>query len=250
MQLLVSVRSAAEVSPALAGGADIIDAKEPAHGPLGAVAPDIMAEVLARVPDDCLFSVALGDLSTEEEVLRAVGSVRLAPRRTPVYLKAGFEGASSATVVSRLLDRAVEAASRHPGCPRLVAVAYADRAGFLHPDDLAQRAAYAGAAGALLDTYHKDGRGLFGSMTPDAVAAWVAGVRRFGLFAAVAGEIGLADMETVQALGGDIVGVRGAACEGGREGTVSAQRVMALRLRITPTAFGLSSIGGGAQGLP
>ncbi|HEX7336460.1 MAG TPA: (5-formylfuran-3-yl)methyl phosphate synthase [Gemmatimonadales bacterium] len=249
MQLLVSVRSAAEVAPALAGGADIIDAKEPARGPLGAVAADVMAEVLARVPEDRRFSAALGDLSTEEDVLRAFGSVRLAPRRAAVYLKAGFGGVSSATVLSRLLDCAIEAAARHPGYPRLVAVAYADRAGFLPPADLAQRAAYAGAAGVLLDTYHKDGRGLFGSMTPDAVAAWVAGVRRLGLLAAVAGEIGLADMETVQALGVDIVGVRGAACEGGRGGTVSAQRVTELRLRMTPNAFGLSSIGGKAEGL-
>ena len=35
MRLLVSVRSAAEVRPALAGGADIIDAKEPSLGSLG-----------------------------------------------------------------------------------------------------------------------------------------------------------------------------------------------------------------------
>ena len=37
MRLLVSVRSADEVAAAMAGGADIIDAKEPARGSLGAV---------------------------------------------------------------------------------------------------------------------------------------------------------------------------------------------------------------------
>ena len=40
MRLLVSVRSAAEVAAALAGGADIIDAKEPSRGGLGAVDPE------------------------------------------------------------------------------------------------------------------------------------------------------------------------------------------------------------------
>ena len=35
-KLLVSVRSADEARAALAGGADLIDVKEPAHGPLGA----------------------------------------------------------------------------------------------------------------------------------------------------------------------------------------------------------------------
>ena len=33
--LLVSVRSAAEAATALAGGADLIDVKEPSRGPLG-----------------------------------------------------------------------------------------------------------------------------------------------------------------------------------------------------------------------
>ena len=47
MRLLVSVRAAAEVAPALAGGADIIDAKEPARGSLGAVSPTRLREIAA-----------------------------------------------------------------------------------------------------------------------------------------------------------------------------------------------------------
>lgn len=250
MQLLVSVRSAAEVGPALAGGADIVDAKEPARGPLGAVAPETLAEILGRVPHDRPCSVALGDLTTAVEISHAIGSVRTAGSPAGLYLKVGFAGANSPAVIGQLLQCAVAAASRHPGAPRLVAVAYADRADFLQPDDLARRAAHAGAAGVLLDTYHKDGRGLFGFMAPADVAAWVSGVQGCGLFAAVAGEIGMTDIETVQALGADIVGVRGAACEGGREGVVSAERVMSLRLRIAPAAFGLSSTRGVFQGLP
>ena len=248
MQLLVSVRSAAEVGPALAGGADIIDAKEPDRGSLGAVAPDTLAEILERVPEDRVCSVALGDLATGEDVARAVGSVRSARMTAGVYLKVGFAGVSSPAAVGRLLACAVTETARHAGAPRLVAVAYADQTGSLHPNDLARQAANAGAAGVLLDTHLKDGRGLFGFMAPAEVAAWVADVHRYGLFAAVAGEIGMTDIETVQALGADIVGVRGAACEGGREGTVAAERVMSLRLRIAPTAFGVSSIGGRAQG--
>src|SRR4051812_47948913 len=42
MELLVSVRSAKEVEAALAGGADIIDAKEPSRGSLGAVSPKVL----------------------------------------------------------------------------------------------------------------------------------------------------------------------------------------------------------------
>lgn len=247
MKLLISVRSPAEVGPALAGGADIIDAKEPARGPLGPVAPDILADILGRVPDDRPCSVALGDLATKEEVISAVGLVRSHRRTAGLYLKVGFAGVSSPAVARRLLEYAVAAASRHPGAPRIVAVAYADRSGSFHPHDLAQPAAQAGAVGVLLDTHRKDGQGLFGSMAPAEVATWVLGVQRCGMFAAVAGEIGMTDIETVQSLGADIVGVRGAACEGGREGSVAAERVMSLRLRIAPAGFGLSSTGGRAR---
>ena len=50
MQLLVSVRSAAEVEAPLGGGADIIDAKEPDRGSLGPVPPATLAEILAPDP--------------------------------------------------------------------------------------------------------------------------------------------------------------------------------------------------------
>ena len=50
MRLLVSVRSAEEVAAALAGGADIIDAKEPARGSLGAVTATVLSAIAARTP--------------------------------------------------------------------------------------------------------------------------------------------------------------------------------------------------------
>src|SRR5690606_38342384 len=44
-QLLVSVRNRAEALAALAGGADLIDVKEPWRGSLGAAPPHVMEEV-------------------------------------------------------------------------------------------------------------------------------------------------------------------------------------------------------------
>jgi uncharacterized protein (UPF0264 family) len=118
-----------------------------------------------------------------------------------------------------------------------VAVSYADaeRAGSLAPDVMADLAARAGAAGILLDTHIKDGSGLFGSLSRTELAAWISAVRRSGLIAAVAGEIGPADLERLQSLEPDVVGVRGAACDGGRGGTVSVERVVALRRCLPPT---------------
>ena len=42
-QLLVSVRNATEAAAAVLGGADILDVKEPANGPLGRGRPDRLA---------------------------------------------------------------------------------------------------------------------------------------------------------------------------------------------------------------
>ena len=61
--LLVSVRSAAEALAARAGGAAVIDVKEPARGPLGRADVDVWREIFAAIPPVVPVSVALGELS-------------------------------------------------------------------------------------------------------------------------------------------------------------------------------------------
>jgi uncharacterized protein (UPF0264 family) len=70
--------------------------------------------------------------------------------------------------------------------------------------------------------------GLFQVRSPDTVGAWVAEARAAGLLATLAGGLRESDVPTARALGADWVGVRGAACVGGRTGPVSAARVAAL----------------------
>src|SRR5689334_696643 len=60
--LLVSVRSADEALSALAGGAAVIDVKEPDRGPLGRADVAAWREVRRVVPADVPVSVALGEL--------------------------------------------------------------------------------------------------------------------------------------------------------------------------------------------
>jgi uncharacterized protein (UPF0264 family) len=113
MQLLVSVRSADEVEAALAGGADIIDAKEPANGSLGAVSPATLAKVASRIPAVQELSIALGDVRTVAEVITSIDRLELPPRTAPTYLKLGFAGVESPDTVGQLLCTAVERASHH-----------------------------------------------------------------------------------------------------------------------------------------
>ena len=231
MRLLVSVKSAAEAAAALAGGADIIDAKDPSRGSLGPVASDELAAILASVPADRPFSVALGDITTVKEVMHAIASMRLSGRRGAVFVKIGFAGIQSPAAIGRLLESAVAAAANHHSHPGIVAVAYADaeHASSLPSHQLIDLAAAAGCTGVLLDTYRKDGLGVLRSLAMNALADWIAFARSLGLLTAVAGELRPPDLAVVSALGPDIVGVRGAACDGGRDGLVNAERVHALR---------------------
>ncbi len=60
--LLVSVRSAAEAEAALAGGAALIDVKEPARGALGRADDAVIADVVRAVAGRAPVSAALGEL--------------------------------------------------------------------------------------------------------------------------------------------------------------------------------------------
>ena len=232
MRLLVSVRSAGEVGAALEGGADIIDAKEPARGSLGAVGPDALAAIAARTPPVVPLSVALGDCAGAEEAVLAVRSARVPARHSPVYLKLGFAGVPSATQIRRLLEAArIPAAA---ASARMVAVAYADHdaAHAPAPDDVLRAAAAGGADGLLVDTWRKDGRGLLDHLGLERLAALSAEARSTGLFFAVAGSLDPAAVARVAAIA-DVVGVRGAACRGGREGRLDAGLVRRLRRSLT-----------------
>ena len=234
MQLLVSVRSADEVGPALAGGADIIDAKEPDRGSLGAVDRDVLSRILQRVPDDRGVSVALGDVSRPEEVGAAIHGLELPQRTSPTYLKLGSAGVRSPDQVGLLIEHAVSVTSRMAAPPRIVAVAYADseRAGTMPPALIPSLAEAAGAAAVLLDTHGKDGRGLLEWLPSGALVDWVALARQAGLLAALAGSLRPGDLALVGRAHPDVVGVRGAVCSGGRQGRVSEDRVRRFRLAL------------------
>jgi (5-formylfuran-3-yl)methyl phosphate synthase len=232
MPLLVSVRSAEEVSAALAGGADIIDAKEPARGSLGAVDPEVLSAIAARTPGSMPLSVALGEFAAEEEVRRAVLAARLPRRGAPVYLKLGFAGVASVERVVSLLRTAVATATASVLNSYIVGVAYADHrgAGSLSPEDGLRATVAARASGLLIDTSRKDGRALLDHLSLDRLSALSVSARAAGLLFAVAGSL---DPDTISRVApfADVLGVRGAACRGGRTGMVSAERVAELRHR-------------------
>jgi uncharacterized protein (UPF0264 family) len=234
LQLLVSVRSAAEVGAALDGGADIIDAKEPDRGSLGPVSPATLAQIFRSTPHTHPVSVALGDFAMPGQVESVFKELSLAPRTGLTYLKLGCAGAESPEVASIVLKTALLQAGRRLSHPHIVAVAYADaeRTGSLAPDVVCRVAADAGVTGVLIDTHVKDGAGLLHWLSPSELAEWVEHAKGQGLLTGVAGSLGVADLESACLGLPDVVGFRGAACDGGRRGRVAADRVASLRRRL------------------
>jgi uncharacterized protein (UPF0264 family) len=226
MRLLVSVRSGEEVAAALAGGADIIDAKEPARGSLGAVTATVLATIAARTPSSVPLSVALGDCADLEYLPDALAAARTGDRIAPVYLKVGFAGVRSPERIRASLETATGSASG----ARVVAVGYADfdQAHSAPPEDVLRAAVAARAGGFLVDTWLKDGRALLDHVSIERLTAWSLGARAAGLLFALAGSL---DFKAIARLAGiaDVLGVRGAACRGGRAGAVDAGRVARLR---------------------
>jgi (5-formylfuran-3-yl)methyl phosphate synthase len=226
MRLLISVSSATDAAAALAGGADVIDAKDAHAGALGPVAPDVLREICALVAGARPVTAALGDADDEA----AIGcAARTYAAAGATLVKIGFAGVTSGRRAAALIAAAVRGANAAGA--GVVAVAYADaaRAASLAADTLVDVAARAGAEGLLLDTWDKHGPGLRGLIAPAALSALVANAHRAGLFVALAGKLTVDDLPFVREAGADIAGVRGAACDGGRTGRIVTDRVRVLR---------------------
>ena len=222
MQLLVSVRDAAEARRALAAGADILDAKDPALGALAPVSPDSLADIAALATAGVRWSAALGE-PTDAAALAALLAERAdALVRQPAFLKFVPPPARTGALLAM-----VACARAAAPTARIIVAGYADRLGGTALPDLARGARSAGGDGVLVDTATK-GTTLFAHASAEQLEAFAAVAHELGLLVAFAGGLGLDDFGRAARLGADVVGVRGAACDGGRMGRLSEQRVALL----------------------
>lgn len=218
-KLLVSVRSVTEAEAALAGGADLIDVKEPSRGPLGRaddrVIHDVVKAVRGRVP----VSAALGEW-VEGSALPAEQSLD--------YVKWGLAGTTRPDGGSSTF--AIRKMSRFGPRPRPVLVAYADfeRAGSPGVSEMCAAAQQLRFPAFLLDTAVKDDTTLRDWVAPAELARIRFGLADAGVPVAFAGSLNEKSIRELLPLAPDWFAVRGAACEGGRNGTVCEKRVRRL----------------------
>ena len=119
----MSVAHATEASAALAGGADVIDAKDSQSGALGAVSIDVLREIHGIVSKARPLTAALGDVFSETAIERAA---REFAEAGAVLVKVGFAGIVTPRRVEALIAAAVQGAEAGNAQARVVAVAYAD----------------------------------------------------------------------------------------------------------------------------
>jgi uncharacterized protein (UPF0264 family) len=228
MRLLVSVANAADAAAALAGGADFIDAKDPRTGALGAVSLGVLHEIRATVGTARPVTAAIGDATDEAAIERTAFEFAAAGT---AYVKVGFAGVASAARVGALTAaarRGVAAGSDGRAALSSSARADLDAVGLSHPV-LVDVAARAGARACCSHRRQERSEACGRWSSAGALAAYVTHAHDSGLLVALAGKLGADDLRSVCEAGADIAGVRGAACEGGRTGRVSAERVSRMR---------------------
>jgi uncharacterized protein (UPF0264 family) len=220
--LLVSVRSVHEAQTAHQAGAQVIDVKDPARGPLGRADDRLAIAIRAALPVQVPVSLALGELREAE-----------GQGPSPAALWSGFQwrkmGFSGVATDLRWADRWLALRALWGPGPDWIAVVYADsRAAHTpHPDAIVDVAIETGCAGLLVDTWRK---GRPTPLTADRVwSARFERARRAGLLVVLAGGLDRAAFARLAPLRPDLFAVRGAACQAGeREAEIDPGRVASL----------------------
>jgi (5-formylfuran-3-yl)methyl phosphate synthase len=230
-QLLVSVRNTAEAEAALHGGAGLIDVKEPGNGALGKADDAVIEEVVRAVAGRAPVSAALGDFGCE--AFQWNGRTPSAPDpylSNLTYVKLGFAGLDGEDWRELLPQLRERVAGSYPGA-LLVVAAYADWevAAAPPPEDICALARETPRSVFLIDTWSKGcGRTLLDWMSFEELARLCERCRSSGVRTALAGSLGHREIGLLMPVQPDWIAVRGAACAGGRGGTVSEYKVREL----------------------
>ena len=212
MKLLISSTDEKEATEAIAGGADIIDVKNPKEGSLGASFPWVIKQIKAITPPNVELSCTLGDASYHAG---AMALAALGAATTGVdYIKTGLQGVKTKENAVSVITKITRAIRDHDSQIRVVVVGYADakRVESVNPMEIPEIAHKAKLDIAMIDTAVKDGRSIFEFLTRNQLSSFVDKSHGYGLGAAIAGSLRKEDLSTINALGTDVVGLRGAAC--------------------------------------
>lgn len=218
-RLLASVGNAREAAMALAGGADIIDLKEPANGALGAVLPEVQKDVVQLVAGRCPVSATVGDLPLIPGTLSQ--AIQATAKTGVDIVKVGLPGLEQHRECLKVLSDCARQGIQ------IVAVLFAEQE---PPLRLLDELAGAGCFGVMLDTADKTAGNLCSINSPASLSIFVRHARELGLMSGLAGSLTVDHIGPLLGLNSDFLGFRGALCESGtRTGPLSVKALARLR---------------------
>ena len=196
---------------------DFIDCKNPSEGSLGANFPWIIKQMknLIQFSGSQLLSATIGDFPN------LPGTASLAALGAAVagadIIKIGLKGPTTENECIFLMNKVVKAVKDYNKNIKVVAAGYADKIRMeSSPDFLSLPfiAAKSGADIVMLDTYVKDGKGLFDFLTVDQLKLFRDKAKEFNLEVALAGNLRKNSLPKIKEILPDIIGVRSMVCEG------------------------------------
>jgi hypothetical protein len=222
--LLVSVRNSAEAQSALAGGADLVDIKEPNAGALGRATRDAMQEVVDGVRERVPVSAALGELAEWSDASCAI----------PAGICYAKLGLASCATDSGWANTWRAAMSGLPSGVAPVAVVYADWriAEAPSPSEVLRQVESTSCRIVLVDTWSKASGGLLEHWTQGEVRQFVRERRAVDQAVVLAGSLSLDQIVALADVRPNYFAVRGAACESGRSSAICRDKVGRLRAAI------------------
>lgn len=222
-RLLASVTDESEARLVASLGADIIDAKNPSAGALGALPVATVTSIRLAVPRIIPVSATIGDPT--DDVVATCSAVQQMADAGADIVKIGLSRGASP-------ERMLEAVGRLDlGAARLVGVLLADEGIAL---DLVEVARTAGLIGLMLDTGDKQHGALPDIVPGDELRRFVAATHAGGMIAGLAGSLRAEHVPGLLGLAPDILGFRGGLCRAGeRTSGIDADAVRAVR-RIIP----------------
>jgi len=234
VKLLISPQNIKEGIEAIAGGADIVDVKNPKEGSLGANFPWVIKEVKQLIQDnnnECVeLSCTLGEMPNfpGSMALAAYGAASL----NVDYIKVGLNGVQTIQKAIDLLENIVHAVKMCNSKIRIVIVGYGDyiRVNSIEPQLVVEAAVAVKADIVMLDTAIKDGKTLFDFQTVQQLEEFINTAHKHQLMVALAGSLQSQNLPIVKKLGADFVGLRGAACQNNNRDTgyITRERVREL----------------------
>ena len=233
MKLLVSPINTEEAKAAANGGADIIDVKNPKEGSLGANFPWVIRSVKEAVNSIRPISATIGDMNYKPGTasLAALGAAVAGAE----YVKVGLYDIQTREQALDMAEHVVKSVKDYDPTRKVVISGYSDykRINSIPVSELPSVCAECGADVVMMDTGIKDGRSTFEFMTNDELSSFVSSAKDLGLQTAIAGTIKFEDMDALNQIGPDIIGIRGCVCGGDRTSSIQQSLVEELKSIMT-----------------